>query len=101
MPSILKDFYNGKLCPSERNLAHGQKAKSYMKLLEKQDAIVKRLEDSLDVQNSDAFKAYCELQMQLDAIEQEDLFLYAFRLGARLEHELFTPRTDGISAENF
>lgn len=37
----------------------------------------------------------------MEVAEQEDLFLYSFRLGARWERELFSRRTDGIVKEPF
>lgn len=100
MSSVLKNLYNGQLCPAERNLARGAETKAYSKLLEAQDTAAKRLKASLDEQSTEDFKAYCALQTQISLIEQEDLFLYALRLGARLEQALFAPRTDGISAED-
>ncbi len=101
MSSILKDFYNGDLCPADRRLAHGEEAESYLRLLDMQETAAKRLESSLDEQELKNFRAYCELQMQINTIEQEDMFLYAFRLGAHLEQELLLPRKGSISAENF
>lgn len=65
MSSILKAFYNGQLCPAERNLTHGEEAKAYTKLLEAQDTAAEHLKASLDEQSMEDFKAYCELQIQI------------------------------------
>lgn len=87
--------------PCNREFENSDAAKMYRELLQKQEIIYKRLEASLDTQQATDFQAYCALQAQMEAEEQEDLFLYSFRLGARWERELFSRRTDGIVKEPF
>lgn len=87
--------------PCNREFENSDAAKMYRELLQKQEIIYKRLEASLDTQQAKDFQAYCALQAQMEAEEQEDLFLYAFRFGARWERELFSRRTDGIVKEPF
>lgn len=69
--------------PCNREFENSDAAKMYRELLQKQEIIYKRLEASLDTQQATDFQAYCALQAQMEVEEQEDLFLYAFRFGAR------------------
>lgn len=87
--------------PCNREFENSGAARMYRELLRKQETIYKRLETSFDAQQAKDFQAYCALQAQMEAEEQEDLFLYSFRLGARWERELFSRRTDGIVKEPF
>ncbi|MGN0562079.1 MAG: DUF6809 family protein [Candidatus Fimenecus sp.] len=101
MAAILKNFYNGNLCPIDRTFAHGKEAQKYKLLMKKQDELAAYIKNRLDEQGLEHFQAYCDLQIQLNIAEQEDMFVYAFRLGAHWYQEVFSPRTDGISAEDF
>lgn len=101
MKSVLKEFYRGNFVPCNREFENSGTAKMYRELLQKQETVYKRLEASLDTQQVKDFQAYCALQAQMEVEEQEELFLYAFRLGARWERELFSRRTDGIVKEPF
>lgn len=47
------------------------------------------------------FREYCDLQARMDVVIQEDLFLYAFRLGARWEREIFSSRNNAVLEEDF
>lgn len=101
MKSVLQEFYRGNFVPCNREFENSGAARMYRELLQKQETIYKRLETSFDAQQAKDFQAYCALQAQMEAEEQEDLFLYSFRLGARWERELFSRRTDGIVKESF
>lgn len=101
MKSVLQEFYRGDFVPCNREFENSGAARMYRGLLQKQETIYKRLETSFDAQQAKDFQAYCALQAQMEAEEQEDLFLYSFRLGARWERELFSRRTDGIVKEPF
>lgn len=100
MSSILKDLYDGNLCPAGRDYTRSKSAKDYKTLLSSQVELGEQLEDRLDVQARDMFNTYCKMQVELNILEEEDLFLYAFRLGARMLLEILSPR-DGIQAEDF
>ncbi len=101
MESVLKNLYRGGLCPSTRDLAHSDTAHAYSKLQKSQQELTAQFEHALSGKDLDTFKAFCEIQMQIEVEEQEDLFLYAFRLGARFAQEIFSPRLDCIAEENF
>ncbi len=90
MESVLKNLYRGGLCPSTRDLAHSDTAHAYSKLQKSQQELTAQLEHALSGKDLDTFKAFCEIQMQIEVEEQEDLFLYAFRLGARFAQEIFS-----------
>lgn len=101
MKSVCKEFYRGNFAPCNREFENNGAAKIYRELLQRQESARERLETSFDTQQSKDFQMYCALQAQMEVAEQEDLFLYSFRLGARWERELFSQRTDGIVKEPF
>ncbi|MDO4153317.1 MAG: hypothetical protein Q4E21_00540 [Clostridia bacterium] len=99
--SVLKDFYYGNICPIDRSYACSAEKKAYTNLLNQQERIRTQLCSDLDKKQLQDFQTYCSLQTELNLAEQEDLFLYAFRLGARWERELFSERKDGLTEEQF
>lgn len=101
MKSVCKEFYRDNFAPCRCEFENNGAAKIYRELLQRQEAARERLEASFDTQQAKDFQVYCALQAQMEAAEQEDLFLYSFRLGARWERELFSRHTDGIVKEPF
>lgn len=100
MTSVLKDLYDGKLCPAERTFARGAHVEAYKKLFFKQTEIGEQLEKQFDTQAQKMFGTYRELQINLNIMEEEELFFYAFRLGARMLLEILSP-CDGAGQEDF
>lgn len=94
MSSILKELYDGNICPADHTVAQGENAKKYKMLIGSQIEIGTQLEKSLDEQERKQFDAYRDMQIDLNILEQEELFLYAFRLGARMMLELTSPYDD-------
>lgn len=58
MSSVLKDLYDGNLCPAEHTFAQGARAEAYKKLFYKQTEIGQQLEKQLDAQAQEIFNKY-------------------------------------------
>ncbi|MGN0520270.1 MAG: DUF6809 family protein [Candidatus Fimenecus sp.] len=101
MSSVLKNLFYGNLVPADRAYASTDTAKQLRKTVQKQNDIATQLERCIDTNARDLFRAYCDLQAAIGNIEQEELFIYAFRLGAQWCAEVFSPRTDACTQEDF
>lgn len=100
MSSILKELYNGNLCPADHTFPKGGNAKKYKMLTDSQVEIGEQLENFMDAQARKQFDTYRDMQIEINIIEQEELFLYAFRLGAQMMLELLNPH-DGAGTADF
>lgn len=89
MASVLKNLFYGNLSPVDRAYAPTPSAQVFQSKLEKQNEIAKQLESRVDAHSLALFQAYCEKQAEISLDEQEELFIYAFRLGAQWTREVF------------
>ncbi|MDO4154739.1 MAG: hypothetical protein Q4E21_07815 [Clostridia bacterium] len=101
MSGILKNLYYGNLAPADRAYAPTNAAKALRQDVQKQNDIAEQLAQCADERVRALFETYCELQAKISSAEQEDLFIYAFRLGAQWCGEVFLPRTDTCTQEDF
>lgn len=99
MLSVLEELYRGNIVPTDRAFASTEKAKEFKNLLHAQTQLAEQLEAALDEQQTIQFHTYCNMQGELDCREQEELFLYAFRLGAKLMTEILLPRENKLAEE--
>lgn len=98
--SVLHSLYYGNLNPADRPYAPNSTSADFRNLLKQQAEVGDCLNTYTDAQVQKWFFSYCELQAKISAAEQEELFAYAFRLGARMYRETFAPR-DGVLQEDF
>ncbi len=99
--SVLEEFYRGNIKPVERTYQNSENSKQFRTLLQEQTEIYDQIEKLLYTEHFTLFQAYCDLQARMDVITQEDLFLYAFRLGMRWEREVFSSRHNSVLEEDF
>lgn len=99
MVSVLEELYRGNIAPADRAFARTEKAKKFKNLHRAQTQLGEQLEAVLDEQQIMQFHTYCNIQHELDCREQEELFLYAFRLGAKLMTEILLPRENSLTEE--
>ena len=91
MFSVLEELYYGNLNPCERTMADTEKENAFRKLQHRLTPVEKQLETDLSEQQLMQFHAFCNIQSELTRMEQESLFISAFRLGARLMTEVLLP----------
>ncbi len=91
MFSVLKELYYGNLNPCERTMADTEKENAFRELQHKLTPIEKQLETDLSAEQLIQFHTFCNIQSELTRMEQESLFISAFRLGARLMSEVLLP----------
>ncbi len=91
MFSVLKELYYGNLNPCERTMADTEKENAFRELQHKLTLIEKQLETDLSAEQLIQFHTFCNIQSELTRMEQESLFISAFRLGARLMSEVLLP----------
>lgn len=99
MVSVLEELYRGNILPADRDFSSTEKAEAFKTLLRAQTQLTEQLEATLNEQQTMQFHTYCNMQGELDCREQEELFLYAFRLGARLMTEILLPRENKLTEE--
>lgn len=101
MQSVLEEFYRGNIKPVERTYQSGENSKQFRALLQEQNEIHNRMTEIFNAEQFALFRKYCDVQARMDVAMQEDLFLYAFRLGMRWEREVFSPRQNAVLEEDF
>lgn len=99
MPSVLEELYCGNICPVDRAPANTKKAKDFRHLQHVQVQIEEQLKSVLNEQERIQFHTYCNIQGELNCREQEDLFVYAFRLGAKMMMDILLPRENKLTEE--
>lgn len=101
MLSILKEFYQGNIKPVDRDYQQNENSKQFRAWLQEQNEISRQLTEFFNAEQFAMFRKYCDLQARMDVAMQEDLFLYAFRLGARWKREIFSSRKNAVLEEDF
>ena len=99
MFSVLEELYCGNITPADRAFAPTKKAEEFKKLHRAQTQIEIYLESVLSEQALTQFHTYCNMQGELNCREQEETFIYAFRLGAKLMTEVLLPREEKLTEE--
>lgn len=83
--SLMHDLYFGNLTPWERGRVQGQ---GYSSLGDKVSDLITRFQELLSPEEFEKFEEIEDLQAQMGAIEEVDLFQYAFCLGALIVTEV-------------
>lgn len=97
MISVLEELYYGNISPGDRVLANTEKANAFRKLQRTATPLEEQLITTLNEQQLKQFHTFCNIQDELTQMEQEDLFVYAFRLGAKLMAEVLLPRKNNLT----
>lgn len=100
MDTILRELYHGKNYHSNRIFAKSQEREDFRQLLDSKAKIVQQLEDTLDESTLMQFHTYYNMNEKCADIEREELFTYAFRLGARMMAEILSPCTHTSKKES-
>ena len=88
MKSILEELFYGNICPSEDGRSYSKEVKKLMGYVaDHYDNLYASLTDEQKV----IFEKFNDCQSELAAINEKELFLYAFKLGAQLAMETFSP----------
>lgn len=97
MISVLEELYCGNIHPADRALANSKKAEDFRELQHTGTQLMEQLEAVLNEQQLMQFHTYCNMQGELTCREQEELFVYAFRLGAKMMIEVLLPRENKLT----
>ena len=97
MLSVLEELYYGNISPGDRVLAHTEKANAFRKLQRAATPLEEQLIATLNEQQLKQFRTFCDIQGELTQMEQEDLFINAFRLGAKMMAEILLPRNNNLT----
>lgn len=84
--SMLQELYYGNIRPWERMRIHTHE---YKTLSDKTDGIAEHFRSLLSPEEYEKFSEMQEMQMRLHAMDEVDLFEYAFRTGALLTIDIF------------
>lgn len=97
MISVLEELYYGNISLGDRVLAHTEKANAFRNLQHTATPLEEQLISTLNEQQLKQFRTFCDIQGELTQMEQEDLFIHAFRLGAKMMVEILLPRNNNLT----
>lgn len=78
---ILDKLWNGKIRPCERYVLENS---PYAKLTHESVELMHTLRAAMSPELKQQYDTYCDMQMELEKISEEDAFIQGFRLGVRL-----------------
>lgn len=81
MQSILRSLYNGRIIPWERTSQYSEKQLALLSTIEKEEHYFL---DKLPIEDQERFQKLSDLRSEWALCEEDDLFSYAFSLGALL-----------------
>ena len=91
MRSILEELFYGNVCPNTNCRSKGREVKELMGYIaDHHDA----LNSTLMEQQKEIFEQFNDCYDELTDINEREIFVYAFRLGARIAIEVLLPTTD-------
>ncbi len=85
--SVILDFYRGNLRPIEEISYPSEKV--YLDLVEDMQRVESELIDSFTEKQKQLFKTIGDSRNTLSSMEQENTFVFGFKLGIRFGEELF------------
>lgn len=92
MSAILEQLYYGKVSNADAAFSKALERKDFKQLLDSQAQLAEQLEAVLTKQQIIQFHTYCKLQEESAKIEHEEVFAYAFQLGAKVMAEILSPQ---------
>ena len=91
MRSILEELFYGNVCPNTDCRSQSKETKELMGYIaDHHDA----LNSTLTEQQKEIFEKFNDCYDELTDINEREIFVYAFRLGARIVIEVLLPTTD-------
>ena len=93
MKSILEELFYGNICPSTDCRSKDGQAKKLMEHLANHH---EKLNNTLTDKQKELLEKFDDCYGELTDINEREIFVYAFRLGARIAIEVLLPTTDRL-----
>ena len=93
MKSILEELFYGNVCPSTDYRSKDEKTKKLMEHLADHH---EKLNNTLTDKQKELLEKFDDCYGELTDINEREIFIYAFRLGARIAIEVLLPTTDHL-----
>ena len=91
MKSILEELFYGNVCPNTDCRSTGKETKELMSYIaERHDTLLKELTDK----QKEILEKFDDCYNELTDINEREIFVYAFRLGARIAIEVLYPNVE-------
>ena len=90
MRNILEELFYGNVCPCDDGRCHNQETKQLMGYIADPH---EKLLFTLNEQEKELFEKFNDCCNELTSINERDIFVYAFTLGARLMLEVMREET--------
>ena len=91
MRSILEELFYGNVCPNTDCRSQSKETKELMGYIaDHHDKLMKEITD----EQKETFEKFSDCYDELTDINEREIFVYAFRLGARIAIEVLLPITD-------
>ncbi len=91
MRSILEELWYGNVCPNEGCREVTKETKELMKYIAEHHD---NLHATLSEKQKETLEKFDDCYSELTDINERDIFVYAFRLGARMMLEVMTPKSE-------
>ena len=91
MRSILEELFYGNVCPNTECRSKGDQTKQLMGYIADHHSA---LNETLTDKQKEIFKKFNDCYDELMDINEREIFVYAFRLGARISIEVLLPEAD-------
>ena len=91
MRSILEELFYGNVCPNTECRSKGDQTKQLMGYIADHHSA---LNETLTDKQKELFKKFNDCYDELMDINEREIFVYAFRLGARISIEVLLPEAD-------
>ena len=91
MRSILEELFYGNVCPNTDCRSKGDQTKQLMGYIADHHSA---LNETLTDKQKELFKKFNDCYDELMDINEREIFVYAFRLGARISIEVLLPEAD-------
>lgn len=91
MKSILEELFYGNICPNTDCRGNGKDTKQLMGYIADHHSA---LNETLTDKQKELFEKFNDCYDELTDINEREIFVYAFRLGARIAIEALSPKTN-------
>ena len=91
MRSILEELFYGNVCPNTECRSKDEQTKQLMGYIADHHSA---LNETLTDKQKELFEKFNDCYDELTDINEREIFIYAFRLGARISIEVLLPTTD-------
>ena len=87
MKNVIEELWDGNVCP---NTDYYKMTVERKKLLGYITTHYDRLKETLTKEQWEVFEKFDDCHLELTSINEQEIFVYAFRLGARFMQEILT-----------